>query len=146
MDNSRGQTLIEFAFVAPLIIILLFTIVDFGIAMDRRITLQHAVREGARYAAVHTDTAAIQQTTADQAQDIIGPADVDVCYLDGDDANATVGDAGDSVRVSAAFTYDLPIFGSAFSDLFGGSVGSIDMTPSGTARLELSVTGASPCP
>ncbi len=137
----------EFAVTAPMLILFLFAIVDFGIAMDRRITLQHAVREGARYAAVHSVEADIQQRTADQAQDIIGPADVTVCYEDGDDGNSTVGDPGDSVVVSATFTYDLFIVRPVLSGLFGGgSAGTIPMTPSGTARLERSVFGAAACP
>jgi len=144
--GERGQTIIEFALIAPMIFLFLFTIVDFGIAIDRRLVLQHAAREGARYAAVHTTAADIQQKTADQAQDIIAAADVTVCYLDGDDANSSVGDPGDSARVSALFTYDLAIVGPVLSGLFGGSVTSIDMTPSGTARLERSVGGATPCP
>ena len=137
----------EFALIAPMLILFLFAIVDFGIAMDRRITLQHGVREGARWAAVHTDTADIQQRTSDQSQGIIDPADVTVCYEDGDDGNTTVGDPGDSVVVSATFTYDLFIVRPVLSGLFGGgSAGTIDMTPSGTARLERSVFGAVACP
>lgn len=107
--------------------------------MDRRQVLQHAVREGARYAAVHTDEDDIKQKTVAQAQDLIDTDDVTVCYIDG-------GDPGDSVRVSASFTYDFAIVGPVLSGLFGGSVGSIDMTPSGTARLETSVSGATLCP
>jgi hypothetical protein len=137
--TERGQALIEFALVTPWILILLFAIIDGGIAMDRRQVLQHAVREGARYAAVHTDEDDIKQKTVAQAQDLIDTDDVTVCYIDG-------GDPGDSVRVSASFTYDFAIVGPVLSGLFGGSVGSIDMTPSGTARLETSVSGATLCP
>ena len=127
--RQRGQTLMEFALVAPMIIVFLFTIVDFGIAIDRRLVLQHAVREGARYAAVHTTTADIQQKTVDQGQDLIATGDVTVCYLDGDDSNSTVGDPGDSVQVSATFEYQLVIVGPVLTGPFGGGVGSIDMTP-----------------
>ena len=50
--SEGGQTLIEFALIMPIVFLFLFVLVDFGIAMDRRLVLQHAVREGARYAAV----------------------------------------------------------------------------------------------
>ena len=53
--NEGGQTLIEFALAAPLLLVFLLAIVDFGIAIDRRIVLDHAVREGARYASVGGD-------------------------------------------------------------------------------------------
>lgn len=145
--GQRGQTLIEFALIAPLIFLFLFVIVDFGIAMDRRITLQHAVREGARFAAVHTDAGDIKQRTVDQGQDLIDLADVEVCYIDGADSNATIGDPGDSVQVSADFAYDLAIVRPVLSGLFGGtSAGTIDMTPSANARLERTVNGATSCP
>ncbi len=142
--SPRGQALIEFAFVLPIMLVFLFAIVDFGIAIDRRITLQHSVREGARYAAVHPIELDIKQKTVDQAQGIIGLADVDVCYIDGDDSNTSVGDPGDGVRVGGSFTWDFPIMKEIFS-AFGVPPLSIDMTPWGTARLERSVTGAIAC-
>lgn len=143
LSSPRAQALIEFAFVAPLMFMFLFTIVDFGIAMDRRITLQHAVREGSRFAAVHTDAADIRQRTVDQAQELITTADVGVCYLD-QDGDGDVGDPGDGVRVGASFTWDFPILREMFG-AFGLPPLSIDMTPSGTARLERSVSGAAGC-
>ncbi|HXF50538.1 MAG TPA: TadE family protein [Dehalococcoidia bacterium] len=142
--TDRGQTLIEFAFIAPLIFLFLFVIVDFGIALDRRITLQHAVREGARYGAVTADPAAVRQTTADQAQDLIDTGDVTVCYEDVN-GNGGVGEVGDGVKVSAAFSYEFPIL-SELWQAFGGSPFTIDMSPSATGRLELSVPGATACP
>ena len=142
--SPRGQALIEFAFVLPIMLVFLFAIVDFGIAIDRRITLQHSVREGARYAAVHSNELDIKQKTVDQAQGIIGLADVDVCYISEDDGNSGVGDPGDGVRVSASFTWDFPIMKEIFS-AFGVPSLSIEMTPWGTARLERSVTGAIAC-
>ncbi len=50
--KEKGQALIEMALVLPLILVFLLVIVDFGFAFDRREVIQHAVREGARRAAV----------------------------------------------------------------------------------------------
>ena len=136
---QRGQTLIEFAFIAPIMFLFLFVIVDFGIAMDRRIVLQHAVREGARYAAVTTDCAAIQARTEAQAQGIIDVGDVTVSY------ETNPAPAGDNVSVKAHCTYQLDIL-DTISHAFGVDAGSIDMTPSASARLELTVTNAGGCP
>lgn len=143
-EKERGQALIEFALVTPMILVLLFAIIDGGIAMDRRQVLQHAVREGARYAAVNTDEDDIKLKTVAQAQDLIDTDDVDVCYID-ENANGNPGNVGDAVRVSATFTYDFAIVGPVLSGLFGGGVGGVEMTPSGTARLERSVSGAVAC-
>ena len=46
--RSRGVALIEFAFVFPFLLILFFSIIDFGIYFLDQHTLQFATREGAR--------------------------------------------------------------------------------------------------
>ena len=143
--GQRGQALIEFAFVLPLIIVFLFSIVDFGIAIDRRIVLQHAVREGARKAAVTSDMTAIVDTTVDQSQGLLESADVSVCYED-TDGNGNPGDSGDNVRVSATFTYDFTVAITEVFNAFGASLPSgITMTPTADMRLENTVPGAPPC-
>lgn len=128
--RQRGQTLIEFALIFPLIIVLLAAIVDFSIAFDRRITLQHAVREGARFAAIETDSDAISQRTAVQAQGLVGEGNVCVDYAAGTSA-------GDQVTVSAKFDYHLAFIGPVLG-LFGvfGFDDKVSLDPSGTARIE----------
>lgn len=148
---DRGQTLIEFAFIAPLIFLFLFVIVDFGIALDRRITLQHAVREGARYGAVTDSIAAIKQVTVNQAQGIVDASKIKVCYqpfpltpVPGV-TPVPAGQTGSGVRVSAEFNYQFPIMREILS-AFGVAPFSIDMSPSGSARLERSIASPTPCP
>jgi len=51
--RSRGQALVEFAFVAPIFFLLLFGIIDFGRYVYYVQILNNAAREGARYAIVH---------------------------------------------------------------------------------------------
>jgi Flp pilus assembly protein TadG len=51
--RSRGQALVEFAFVAPIFFLLLFSIIDFGRYVYYVQILNNAAREGARYAIVH---------------------------------------------------------------------------------------------
>lgn len=48
--KSKGSTIVEFAMVNVVLMMLLFTIIDFGIFGYVKLTMQHAVREGARYA------------------------------------------------------------------------------------------------
>jgi Flp pilus assembly protein TadG len=52
MPNQRGQSLVEFALILPVFIILVFGIIDFGMGLRAYITVTQATREGARYAAV----------------------------------------------------------------------------------------------
>jgi Flp pilus assembly protein TadG len=52
-SNRKGQGLVEFALVAPIFILALLTLIEFGRAVYYVQTLQNAAREGARYAMVH---------------------------------------------------------------------------------------------
>jgi Flp pilus assembly protein TadG len=49
-NNQRSQALIEFALISPVLLLLLFGIIDIGRAVFYYDTLSHAAREGARTA------------------------------------------------------------------------------------------------
>ncbi len=51
-SKSRGAVLIEFAIVAPLFLLLLFAMIEFGWIIQSRQAIAHASREGARYLAL----------------------------------------------------------------------------------------------
>ena len=57
-ERSRGQTLVEFALVAPLLFLLLIAIFEAGRYVLFVETLNNASREGARFAIVNGDNAA----------------------------------------------------------------------------------------
>jgi len=67
--GSRGQTMVEFALVFPLFIMLLLGIVILGFGIFYQQQLTNAAREAARYASVHSATA--QQPTVSK----LDPAD-----------------------------------------------------------------------
>ena len=50
--NENGQAMVEFAIVAPILLLLVFGIIQFGIAFNHSLTLTDAVRAGARQGAV----------------------------------------------------------------------------------------------
>jgi hypothetical protein len=52
-SHSRAQALVEFALVAPIFFLILFSIIDFGRYVYYVQVLNNAAREGARYAIVH---------------------------------------------------------------------------------------------
>lgn len=51
--RSRGQAMVEFALVAPIFFLLLFSIIEFGRYVYTVQILNEAAREGTRYAIVH---------------------------------------------------------------------------------------------
>jgi Flp pilus assembly protein TadG len=53
--GDRGQSLVEFALVIPLFLLILFGILEFGFLLYSRITLINATREGARTAVTQVD-------------------------------------------------------------------------------------------
>ena len=62
LRNSRGASAVEFAIVAPIFLIMMFGIVEFGRAFWIKSTLQFADEEAGRYSLVYTSktTAEIQ--------------------------------------------------------------------------------------
>jgi Flp pilus assembly protein TadG len=54
-SNENGGTLVEFAIVVPLLLILIFGIIDFGIILYDKAVITNASREGARYGILARD-------------------------------------------------------------------------------------------
>ena len=61
--GERGQAMVEFAVAAPVLVLLLFGIMQFGILFYTYIDLTSATREGARKAAVSRQDATPAATT-----------------------------------------------------------------------------------
>jgi hypothetical protein len=60
VGSERGAAAVEFAIVAPLLFMLVFAVIQFGIAFMQVQTIRGAVREGGRYAAVGATESEIQ--------------------------------------------------------------------------------------
>jgi Flp pilus assembly protein TadG len=56
MKSERGQTMTEFALVAPIFVVLLFGIIQFGIVFNNYVTLTDAARAASRKGAVSRNT------------------------------------------------------------------------------------------
>lgn len=52
--RDRGASAVEFALVAPLLLLLVFGVIDFGRLLNAQITITEAAREGARAATIDT--------------------------------------------------------------------------------------------
>lgn len=59
-ESERGQSLVEFTMVLPILLILLFALVDFGRAFYTWMIVTNAAREGARIAAVQANQSQVQ--------------------------------------------------------------------------------------
>jgi hypothetical protein len=64
-EPSRGQSMVEFALILPILMFLLMGFFDIGRVVLSHDALGHAAREGARYAIVHGGTLAIYGSSLD---------------------------------------------------------------------------------
>jgi hypothetical protein len=116
--RSRGQALVEFAFTAPIFFVLLLGLLEGGRYVFYSETLNHAAREGVRYAIIHG-------AASQPASERVGPGSPDPSgnavkqvILDaaviGDPENVTIPDPvyspnnnrrGSTVTVTLTYTY-----------------------------------------
>ena len=104
LKNEKGQSLVEFAIILPILLLLLFGIAEFGIMLNSYLTIQNVAREGARLG-------------------IIGGSDVEITSLiRATSPNLTVADtsititplevnrkSGDTLQVTVNYNYHMTI-------------------------------------
>jgi Flp pilus assembly protein TadG len=66
INNERGQTMTEFAFVLPILVVMLFGIIQFGIIFKNYVTLTDAARAASRVGAVSRNLTPAAATTSCQ--------------------------------------------------------------------------------
>lgn len=75
-DRRRGTAIVEFAVVLPLLLLLLFGIIEFGWLFMVRQTLVNAAREGCRVAVLKTSTNADVAARIEEVMQPFGPSGV----------------------------------------------------------------------
>jgi Flp pilus assembly protein TadG len=126
--HEQGQSLVEFALIVPIFVLVLFAIVDGGRAIYAFSTINNAAREAARVAIVDQTLSHIQ--AEGQAQSValgIPSSDVTVVYREYDDsADCPSGQTDPSVGCLAAVTVAYTF--TAVTPVVSQLMGSIDMT------------------
>lgn len=144
--KEDGVALVEFALVAPLLLVILFGMLDFGRTFNYWIDATHLANEGARWAVVNKNPASSgtlqdyiqQQADTDELRNggsSAVPSALEVCisFPNG----ATV---GNPVQVTASLTYNwLPFL----SEQALGGLTSTTVSSSSTMRLEAPPTAYS---
>ena len=149
--DGRGQTLVEFAIVMPIIAMVVLGLVDLGRAVYSYNTLAQSARQGARTAIVNQNVTNVRNQAISSAASLgLTASNVDVCFKTTDTtqqdcASATADDCPQSTRVIGClalvrthFSYQpmTPIVSIFLSSipLSSTSVGTIEyVCPTGTA-------------
>ena len=130
--RDRGAAAVEFALLLPMLLLLVFGIIDFGRALNAQITLTQAAREGARLDAIGNANFATSTGTAATGLSGVTVAPAPTTYT------CKTNDAGTNanaiVKVSYNFTFITPV--AAIASLFGSTFGS---------TMTLTATGVMPC-
>ena len=140
--DEEGVALVEFALVLPLLLLLLFGMLEFGKAFNYWLDANHLANEGVRFAVVNKNPGlpagqTLQAWVKSQGDtnefrnggtsSVPTAAQVTICYPDGITAN----DAGNAVRMKVAVSYNLIPF---LSSRLG--VGQVQLVGTATQRIE----------
>jgi len=108
--GDQGSAAVEFVLVLPVLLIILFAIIDFGRLLNAKIVLTQAAHEGARAAALvdEAEARSVIDRIVDTMSAGLAEPDIDVC----DSIAAPGGDA--SVTLTYHFEYVTPL------GVFGG--------------------------
>lgn len=136
LRSERGVALVEFALVLPLLLLLLFAMLDFGKAFNYWIDQTHLANEGARWAVVNKNPGGgtLQNYIQQQADtpelrnggtaSVPSPLQICISFPSG------TANVGDPVHVTASATYNwIPFIGSR--------IGFAQTTISGSATMRL---------
>ena len=109
--NQSGQAMVEFVLVAPILLLLVFGIIQFGILFNNYQALTDAVRAGARQAAVSRtlpDPVGTTKNRVTSAASDLEASDLDITVDPYDPQNGTHSWAqGGDVTVSATYPYSI---------------------------------------
>jgi Flp pilus assembly protein TadG len=129
LRDERGASAVEFAFIVPLLILLVLGIAEFGHAFQVQGTLSAAAREGVRAMALRNDPDDARQVVRNAATALnpgITDDQIDIGLVDGTAETCPVTGAGDTA-VRLTIDYDMPFL----TGFFGSG---IELTGTGVMR------------
>ena len=127
-NRESGQTMVEFALILPTLAILLFGIIQFGIAFNNYLTVTDAVRAGARQGAVARLLPAGERESSVTARVLSAADNLDTSKLSVSVSVSPGWQTGADVTVTATYPFDI--------NLLGQVIASGDLESSTTERVE----------
>jgi Flp pilus assembly protein TadG len=126
LNNQRGQSLVEFSIILPLLLLIIMGIAEFGMMLNSYLTIRNASREGARAAIVGSSNVEIENIIVStspnlEAEDLI----IDITPSE---VNRK---SGGMLTVRLTYKYQLMV--PIISNLFGGE---LDLNAQTSMRIE----------
>ena len=125
ITEEHGQTMVEFALVVPLLLVVLFAVIQFGGVYNDYVALTDATRVGARKAAVsrhEASPASVAEAAVRGSASDLRQGDLDVSV------STAAWEHGEDVTVAASYPYEI--------DLLGFVVASGELESETTERVE----------
>lgn len=156
LKEEDGTSVVEFAIIAPLLFVILFGIIEFGVLLYDKAMITNAAREGARAGIVYDTNLRDQDGVIDdialstQVQSsvnnylggklisFVGEPSVTVPLPTVSDENGdSILSSGDSLKVTVNFVYQFLVFSRVIDLIGGGNFGdSINLQAVSVMRLE----------
>jgi Flp pilus assembly protein TadG len=125
VKSEKGQSMVEFALVVPLLIVLLFSIVDISRLFHASLTIDHAGREAARAASVQLSDAEVISAAVDNGSSIsLSNGHVQVSPGEGSRTS------GNKVTVTITYPVDF------LTPVVGNLAGSFELQNTTVMRIE----------
>lgn len=121
-DQERGATLVEFGLLAPLLVTMLFGLLEFGLAMYTKALLANAAREGARFGVVLSTPRKSQEDIRGKVREYLaksGFAEAATVPVSATVPNWTSVKSGDPLTVRVEYSYNFQVLPRLVQDLVG---------------------------
>jgi len=115
LKNEKGQAMVEFALILPVLLLLVMGIAEFGMMFNAYLSVQNATREGARIGVVGASNEEMEERILNTSPSL-NKERIVITIEPGDNARAS----GETLRVLVNYDYKMAV--PFISILFGGSV------------------------
>jgi len=115
LNNEKGQSMVEFALIMPILLLIIVGIIEFGFMFSSFLTLTNASREAVRALSLGSTDASATQRAKDSSMNL-DPTQLVVII----NPSGSTRSPGDSVTVTITYEYDFltpfmeKLFGSNF--------------------------------
>ncbi|QCJ44027.1 pilus assembly protein [Bacillus sp. S3] len=123
MKSEKGQSLVEFALIVPVLILLLLGIMDFARIFHAYLTIDHAGREAARAASIGKTKSEAEKIGIDSGSSI---------NLTKPNGSVTVTTGSPGANATVTITYPITFL----TPVIGSIVGPITLTDTTVMRVE----------